>query len=69
VPALTSLCDSVCAAVSRRLLQSPDVELLLNAYKKPCLLCDGRLPYWMCCGWRVDEDQGGVLWPLYHLCE
>ncbi|KAL4854168.1 hypothetical protein ACK3TF_005019 [Chlorella vulgaris] len=56
-------------AAYKRLLQSPDVELLLNAYKKPCLLCDSRSPYWMCCGWRVDEDQGGVLWPLYHLCE
>ena len=25
--------------------------------------------YFKCCGWRVDEDQGGVLWPMYHLCE
>ncbi len=34
-----------------------------------CLLNPCPARYYRCCGWRVDEDQGGVLWPLYHLCE
>lgn len=52
----------------RRLLASPDVELLLN-YDRPCLLCDSKKKYYECHGWKVDPEQGGVLWPLYHLCD
>jgi hypothetical protein len=32
-------------------------------------VCASGKPYHRCCGWRVDAEQGGVLWPLYHLCE
>lgn len=44
------------------------MELLLN-HREPCLECGSGEPYYKCCGWKVEEERGGVLWPMYHCCE
>ena len=52
----------------RRLLASPDMDLV-QCYDQPCKACNSGEKYYKCCGWKVEADQGGVLWPMYHLCE
>ena len=58
-----------CPTPGRRLLDSPDVELLLNVQNHKCPWCDSGQLSKECCGWRVSEEQGGVLYPMYHYCE
>eukprot|EP00887_Chlorella_sp_A99_P006990 scaffold2.g6990.t1 len=53
-------------AAYRRVLDLPDVVLVIN-YDQPCPCGSGAVSM-HCCGWKVEEDQGGVLWPMYHLC-
>ncbi|KAL4459161.1 hypothetical protein ABPG75_014026, partial [Micractinium tetrahymenae] len=55
------------AAYRRVLESSADVQLLLHK-DDPCA-CGSGEKSWACCGWKVDFDHGGVLWPIYHECE
>jgi DNA excision repair protein ERCC-6-like 2 len=59
-------------AAYRRVLALQDVELVLNA-KQPCP-CGSKKPRFSCqeCEggyWKVNEEQGGVLYPHYHYCD
>ncbi|GAB4813150.1 hypothetical protein N2152v2_000196 [Parachlorella kessleri] len=60
-------------AAYRRVLDSADGRLLTSCYDPcPCGRRDGGgepMPHYRCHGWQVLPEEGGVLWPLYHLCE
>lgn len=51
----------------RRTLASPDFQLMVH-YNDPCS-CGSNDSKYRCCEWSVTHEQGGVLWPMYHLCE
>lgn len=50
----------------RRVLASPDLQLLMHAGHK--CRCRSGLRNFECCHWAAWPEQGGVLWPMYHSC-
>ena len=45
----------------RRILSSPDCQLLINAKNVPCVCGNNKFQY-ACCGWQLSEEEvGGFL--------
>ena len=50
-----------------RLVASPDLQLLARASEE--CDCGSALPRAQCCHTEARPEDGGVLWPHYHLCD
>lgn len=54
-------------AARRRTLGSPDFQLLVRA-EEACD-CGSGLHRSMCCHTMCPPEDGGILWPHFHMCQ